>query len=65
MPGRYGLLLVIFALMVRLARWLDFGGLREIDAAWFQIINLMFCFGLSVCIVGLLGRYWTAVKQSG
>jgi hypothetical protein len=63
MPGRHGLVIVTFAALVWVARWLDLGGLRQIDFLWLQIISLLFCVGLSSCIVGLLGRYWAAVRR--
>ncbi len=63
MPGRYGLLLVIFALLVQGARWLDIDAFRQIDVVWLRVIDLLFCFGLAACIVGVLGRYWTAVRR--
>lgn len=64
MRGRHGLLLAVFAVLVWLARWLDLGGLRQIDPVWMLGINLLFCFGLAACIVGALGRYWTEIKRA-
>jgi hypothetical protein len=61
--GRYGLLLVIFAILVWVARWWDLGELRQISPTWFQVISLLFCLGLAACAVGALGRYWEAVQR--
>jgi hypothetical protein len=63
MPGRYGLILVIFGILVWVARWLDLDGLRQISQVWFQVIDLLLLLGLGACIVGVLGRYWAAVRR--
>jgi hypothetical protein len=61
--GRHGLLLMVFAILVWLARWWNLGDLRQIDPVWFQVINLLFCLGVAACAVGALGRYWDAVRR--
>jgi hypothetical protein len=65
MPGRYGLLLVVFAILVWLARWLDIGGMSQLPLTWFQAVNLLCCLGLAICLVGVLKRcvIWAQARR--
>ena len=64
MPGRYGLMLAIFALLVWLARWLDVAGPSRYRFGLVSGDQPTLCLGLASCVVGMLGRYWQAVRRS-
>ena len=60
MRGRNGLVLVIFGLIVALARQLHLGHLDQLDIRVVQVVDLITAFGLASAAVGLVSRVWAA-----
>jgi hypothetical protein len=63
MPGRYGLQLIIFSLLVDLARILNIGEVSKADTMWWQINTLLLCIGIASVLVGGLLRLWQFLKE--
>ena len=65
MPGRYGLQLVVFSLLLDIARVLNIGGIRQADAIWWQINTILLCLGLASISVGFMKRLWLVLREEG
>lgn len=64
MPGRYGLQLLLFSLLVDLAGLLNVGDIRQVNTILWQINTLVLCLGLASVIVAILLRIWRFLKEA-
>lgn len=54
--GRTGLILVIFGLLIWVARWFQLGVFVHIDQSWINAVALLSFYGAAVCISAFIVR---------